>query len=418
MTSTELTKGSLSTIDFVILVAGTPERSMDFALVLHLKRAPSLEALQRGARSARNLYPTTGSHIKNYHWRRFTEPADGVEVAAATGDENSATAIEAFLKTPFDPHTQMPVRQLVVRSESGRVRIISRFHHTAADGLSAAMWLAHQLGVARGEISSTTDANVFHALAINTHPSPVKRSRYAFDRGSDRLWTSGPGSSGHRRWVTIDIPMSDLRRRCARLGGFSYNDLLATCALETFSLWNREHCGSREQRVSLWLPVNIRSKACADFGNGSSRVRLYATDARPASLSEKCREIRQQISWSMDHGEWSVPTGTRLSRLPPAAKATLLRWYLHRPGVDMATGVFSHVDRLPPFEHDAWDDLEKVECIGQLHARHSLSINGFTRSGQTWLTFTYDPGLLSFEDVQRIQEIYQDQIAQARRELV
>jgi hypothetical protein len=52
-----------------------------------------------------------------------------------------------------------------------------------------------------------------------------------------------------------------------------------------------------------------------------------------------------------------------------------------------------------------------------LHPRQCVAINGATHSGQTWLTFTYDPAMLSRDDIQQLSEMYQEQIAAARREV-
>jgi len=82
----------------------------------------------------------------------------------------------------------------------------------------------------------------------------------------------------------------------------------------------------------------------------------------------------------------------------------------------MATGVFSHAERWPGESVEVFRHLEKIESIGQLHTRYSVAINGVTLCGRTWLTFTYDSGLLSPEDIQCLVEMYQEQLALARRE--
>ena len=82
----------------------------------------------------------------------------------------------------------------------------------------------------------------------------------------------------------------------------------------------------------------------------------------------------------------------------------------------MGTGVFSHAERWTGENGEIFQNVEKIESIGQLHTHYSVAINGATHRGRTWLTFTYDPGLLSPEDIEQLVEMYQDQIALARRE--
>jgi len=410
--------GKLSTLDLIFSVMDSRRSPLDFTLSLQLKKSPGLVALRAGAISARNRYPTTGSYINKKQWIRFSEAGDGVRLVSTSSDVEATIAIEEFLDRGFDLRVQAPVQQLVIVKEGMKgVELITRFHHAAADGLSAAMWLKHQLGVAYGRETPVGQASTFEKLCLRTIPSPAKRSQYAFRGPSDRLWTSNAQPSGTRRWLTIGIAATDLRKGCRRTGGFTYNDLLATCALEVFTRWNRDRGGARELKIGLWLPVNVRQKSSVGFGNGTSRIRLYARYADEASLADKCREIRRQVSWSGQHGEWFVPQDNPLESLPLWAVTPLLRCYLNRPGLDMATGIFSHAEGWAGTNGEIFSEVEKIECIGLLHPRQCVAINGATHLGKTWLTFTYDPAMLSSDDIQQLSEMYQQQIAVTRREL-
>ena len=410
--------GKLSTLDLIFSVMDRPRSPLDFTLVLQLKKSPSLVALRAGAISARNRYPTTGSCIDKKQWVRFPKPGDGVRLVSTLSDGETTRAIEQFLDGSFDLRAQMPVQQLLIMSEGKKgVELVTRFHHAAADGLSAAMWLSHQLGVAYGHENPVIQASTCEDLALRTAPSPTKRSQFAFRGPSDRLWSSLAQPSGARRWLTIEVAATDLRKGCRRTGGFTYNDLLATCALEVFTRWNRARGDARKPKIGLWLPVNVRKQSSVGFGNGTSRIRLYARYADKASLVDKCREVRRQVSWSGQHGEWFVPQDNALESLPLWAITPLLRCYLNRPGLDMATGIFSHAEGWAGANGEIFREVEKIECIGLLHPRQCVAINGATHLGQTWLTFTYDPAMLSRNDTQQLAEMYQEQIAVAGREL-
>lgn len=407
----------LSIIDRVFSMMDSPRRPLDFTLLLHLKNASGFESLRTGARSARNLYPATGSYIDEKHWIRISKPGDGISEIAVSSTEDLETAIEEFIDSPLDLHSQMPVQQLVVVDVvKNQVKLATRFHHAVADGLSAAMWVSHQLRVADEKIAPVAEVSPFQYLPLRSHPSPIKKSRYAYRGPSNPLWTSEAKPSRARRWQTIEVAAGELREGCRRAGGFTYNDLLATCALEVFTGWNELHSNGRRQKVSLWFPVNIRQQTALGFGNGSSRIRLYRRYDERASLLNKCREIRSQVSWSNQHGEWATPTRFPLASLPRWVTRPLLLGYLRRPGIDMATGVFSHADRGTEEISEIFQYAEEMESIGLLHANHSLAINGVTSGGRTWLTFTYDPGLLSTEDIQILVEMYQEQLVAARRE--
>ena len=314
--------------------------------------------------------------------------------------------LEQFVNEPFD---QYPIKQML-----NGATLATRFHHAAADGLSAALWLGHQLSVAYGLTPPAASAG----LSLRRAAVSTRRSQFAYDSACDSLWTPNATRSGTRRWTTFSFPSSDLRQACRRAGGFTYSDLLATCVLETFSEWNTQHLHNGRPKVGLWLPMNIRSRSFSGFGNGTSRIRLYARYEQSASMVEKAREVRRQISWTTENGEWAVPDIPLFTRLPGWILAPVLKGYLNRPSVDMATGVFSHVDRWAGEAREAFTYVDRIECVGLLHPRQNLAINGATHHQQTWMTFTYDAGMLRASEADELVEIYKRQLALAQQELL
>ena len=353
----------------------------DFTIILHFNPPPEAQGLRAGAVSARESY--------------------GREIKIETRID-----LEQFVNEAF---TQYPIKQML-----NGATVATRFHHAAADGLSAALWLGHQLSVAYG----LTPPAVSAGLSLRRPASSVRRSQFAFDSACDSLWTPNTTRSGNRRWTTFSFPSSDLRQACRRTGGFTYSDLLATCVLETFSEWNTQHIHNGRPKVGLWLPMNIRSRSFSGFGNGTSRIRLYARYEQSASIVEKAREVRRQVSLTTENGEWAVPDIPLFTRLPGWILAPVLRGYLNRPSVDMATGVFSHADRWAGEAREAFKYVDRIECVGLLHPRQNLAINGATHHKQTWMTFTYDAGMLRASEADELVEIYKRQLALAQQELL
>jgi len=373
---------SAQLLDYAFKLLDAPTSPQDFTLILHFSEPPSMERLRAGAKSACERYRTA------------------CEI-------DTRTCIEHFVNRRFD--TKHPIRQ-VFNGDT----LATRFHHTAADGLSAALWLGHQLSVAYGLTPPASSAE----LSLRRASTSVRRSQFAYDGACDPLWTPDATRSGTRRWTTFSFPASDLRKACKRSRGFTYSDLLATCALEVFAQWNHKHHQNGLPRVGLWLPMDIRSRSFEGFGNGTSRIRLYARYAPSSTLVEKTREVRRQVSWTTEHGEWAVPNIPLFTRLPAAIMRPALRHYLNRPSIDMATGVFSHADRWAGNAQEAFQHVDRIECIGLLHQRQNLAINAATHRGQTWITFTSDKGLLRASDVAELAEMYQQEIALAREQLL
>jgi hypothetical protein len=386
-----------------------PTSPVDFAIVFHFNERLNLNALLAGADSARHAFPTTGSHLQGNRWIKHHGPSRD---AIASTSCDTAT-IESFIERPIDLSNEFPVQQLVLTCKNEpKTTLVTRFHHSVADGMSAALWLRHQFEIVYGLRRGESQGPVYDAPHLKSVSSVVRKSRFAYSGPSDRLSTRSVTRSGSRSWETISIDASRIRRSVRAARGFTYSDFLATCALETFARWNRSQGGNtqRAQKIALWLPINVRQRPAEGFGNGTSRIRIYARYPADAPLAEKCREVRRQIEWCTSKGEWVVPDIKALTLLPRSLTGPILRRNLTRPSVDMATGVFSHSDRWNASSNGVFNSLDRIECVGLLHPFHALAINGATHREKTWLTFTYDNGLLTRDDVGQLIGLYREQI--------
>ena len=228
---------------------------------------------------------------------------------------DEARILREFVGAPLRPAHEPPVRQLLLERTGGGATLATRFHHAVGDLLSCSMWVGHQLRVVFGNEEMTRVRRSFHELVLKTHPSPRRRSPFAFQGPCHPLWCRGHEPSRQRRWQTLEIE-SLLSRRCSKTAnGFTYNDLLLTCALEALIQWNRLR-GHRGRKVGLWLPLDIRKRSFSGFGNGISRIRIYASYSEKLSFIQKCQHVRRQIDWSRRHGLWAVPRKHFLTRIP------------------------------------------------------------------------------------------------------
>ena len=113
-------------LDRAFYLLDSARSPQDFTLILDLRDAPELERLYGGARSAMNRFPISACSVvgREWVWR-------GNECFKLTVAEGNA-GVEKFIDEPFDLRREPPVKQLLV---SGR--LVTRFHHAAADGSSA-----------------------------------------------------------------------------------------------------------------------------------------------------------------------------------------------------------------------------------------------------------------------------------------
>lgn len=392
-----------SPLDLISLIMDSPERPLDFGLVLELDVAADRASLELGQISAARAFPQARAIVANDAWVATPAPVPRVETALGRD------AIGSFLERSIDPTIEIPFRQLLI--DDGRPVLVTHFHHAAADLLSAVMFVAHQLAVASGRALRRDVDAPMQPVALRAHPSPVRRSAFAHHGPSSRLHARRSAPSRRRRFRTIAIERADLADRI-RGRGFTYNDLLARSLLLAAKRFN-ERFGARRDRLALWLPVDIRAVPFHGFGNGSSRIRIYE-DRLGQDFVESCRSFRAQVEWSKTHGEWAVPDDVPILRLPRPLRERAIRAYLSRPWVDMGTILFSHAERLSE-DGDPLDGVSDVEIVAELSHRYPIGVAGVTHRGITRLTFTWDPAMLDEADVALLIALYEETLAWARK---
>ena len=402
----------LTTLDLISVVMDGPPRRLDFAVVLHLRKGLDRSALESGALSARLQYPQTAAVLDGTTWHRTSTVESGIVFETTTDPHRSATE---FLNTLWDLRRTPPVQQLVLSPADGSgATLVTRFHHAVCDGIGSLLWLRHQLEVANGLRSPLRSAERYETPVLLRPAKSVGRSAFAFRGPPDRLHASSRTPSGRRAWQTLSIGPDFRRAAAADAGDYSYNDLLAACALEICRRWN-EGTSEHEPRVGLWLPVNIRAQSLTGFGNGTSRVRVYNRFLPGAGLREKSRSVRRQLDWSRENGEWSVPDLRTLASLPLQILAPALRLYFNRPWVDMGTATFSHIER-SPLESPAFGDVARVELVGMLDKRHALGLFAVTNRETTTMSFVYDPSRLDETAVARLMTMYEEELSKVTPE--
>ena len=324
----------LTVIDRAFKLLDGPTSPQDFTLILHFSNPLDVAGLQAGAKSA-------GEHF-------------GVEANIET-----RAILRNSVNKPFDLHFGYPIKQLVIGAT-----LATRFHHAAADGLSAAMWLGHQLSVASGLPPPTIPV----ALSLKRAAASVRRSKFAYDGACDRLWTPNVTRTGTRRWTTFSFPSTDLQTACRASRRIHVQRSVGDMCAQRYSRRGTSDTPRTVwPRVGLWLPMNIRSRS---FASATARAEFVVHYPSTASLAEKTREVRRQISWTTEHGEWAVPNFpfNSLTGLDNrACAAPLFESSIDRYGDGR---VLACVDRWGGASN-AFKHVERIECVGLLHPRQT-----------------------------------------------
>lgn len=396
-------KHACSALDLISAIMDTPERPLDAVVIARLCAEIPIERLETGAASARHVYPQSASRLVDRHWHFSPQLATAIQ---------RVTNVETFLDAGVDLQNELPMRQALLERQDG-LHLVTYFHHAAADLVSVAMWLEHQLDVATGRREAVTAAHPYLPVALKDHPRPVRKSQYAHAGPSTALWRRHDQPGRARKVRVIDL---DARTLMSLVGdGFTYNDLLAAVTLEVFHRWNTTH-GAKTDRLALWCPVNIRKSPFDGFGNGSSRLRVYPQLLPDTPLVDRCREIRTQVQWSKSHGEWWVPAESPLMKLPDPWMSRVVKTYLNRPWVDMASGMLSHAQRLTA-DDNGLPEVDRIEVIGEMHRHYPFGPVAITHREVTTYAIDYDPAMLREDDMDELEALFRDRFEHAQRAL-
>lgn len=361
-----------------------PGQPLDSALLVSFEagRGPTLAALHDGAARALLAYPRSACRLAAWGFAPVPNARVSITELECTDAREVQLRCRELVRRPFDLRQSLLIEQTLLRAD-GRTWLLFRMHHALGDMVSAFAWLKAQL---TGQTAPAT-------LSLRRATTRVRKSRFAFDGPAALMHTEGKGEL-ERDFASVTFlrPRSAVRAPAAP---FSYNDVLAAVALEALAEWNRKHAAS--SNVALWLPVNLREQAFVGFGNGAGRIRVYRHEA--ASFAQRAAQVRQQVQWSKEHGEWAVPPLVDALATVRAFAEPLARSLASRRGVDMATALFSHVDRLAaPGESAPLPGAQAIQVITHQLAAHPLSMVALSWGGQTQLSFTWHAGRLSADE--------------------
>ena len=279
----------LGTLDLVCRAMDSPLRPLDYALLLHFRQPPDGARLRKGALSARNLYPVTGSSIEGRKWRRLEAPEHGLTIAEAEGG-NTDGAIREFLRVPFRLDRETAGSPVV---DPGQEQSRPSCHsHASRRGGSA-----QHADVGPSPVASRFGPGpVRGAYGAFRAPQVAPTRRAAHRRPLRRTGDDATRSGRARRRSRPNAIGRQLRIRASELPGtFTRAEKALHITTSCSSArWIRCTGGTAStaqpgRKTGVWLPMNIREDAFRGFGNGTSRIRVYRRFAGDDTLQSKCR---------------------------------------------------------------------------------------------------------------------------------
>ena len=403
-------------LDLMGWAAERRHRPYDFTLLFRMRSLPLSTALEKGAESALHQFPTSASVIRGGRWVRSAEPAPVVHVRSPGSPQEAGEILASFVNGRLDPTKTLPVRQMVMAGTPSELPSWGiRFHHALTDGAGASMWIDHQWQVANEHCRPLFSYGAFLPPQLRSHASPIRRSPFAWRGPSHSLAYRRGRPSAVRQWRTIRLPAARLVSYARANGTFTYNDLLIGTILDALLAWNPRHAPRNGERLALWIPTDIRQVPQVGFGNGTSRLRVYARGFDQASAEDRFRIVRRQVETARRIGEWALPAGSPLFRLPAELQRISFWLFSRRPRIDMASAVFSNSTRFFLPESDLADLVDHVDVVGPLGVGHPLGMYALTLGADTFFTCVSDPALLDESEVGALLGEFQQRLSDLLR---
>ncbi len=136
-----------------------------------------------------------------------------------------------------------------------------------------------------------------------------------------------------------------------------------------------------DHKIGLWMPMNIRREPGAGFGNGTSRIRLYARYKKTLRWLKSVARFAVRFRGPVNTASGSCLRFRGSRALPRSIFDLCCDGYLNLSFIDMATGVFSHAGSWIANAGEAFKHVDRIECVGLLHL---ATKSGRKRSDSSW----------------------------------
>jgi NRPS condensation-like uncharacterized protein len=272
--------------------------------------------------SAQRAHPVMRTILRSKNLRTFREIREDLRPGVLTTANqaqfqgmNCQSYLTSWMNQPIEPWKEFPVRVLLLGRNERELSLVFTFHHSAADGLRALLFVrkvieGYNNGVSR-DLESEGDTRIdrkkdellefahsqrarvrhyywkmlgslFHRFVISAIPPPT---RVFHDR-------SGKSRELHFCFKTIGPEQFAQIQAKAREAGVELNHLFLAACYRTVEKWNSMH-GKTSNKIRIMAPVNISPKGFRYVvSNQASWLSLPTTPADrtdPVKLLKKVR---------------------------------------------------------------------------------------------------------------------------------
>jgi len=336
-TESSLSSIPLNCVDKCLLALDSANEPMLIHVILNLEGEIDHVRLNQAVFSAQQAYPVMRTILRSRNFRLFREMQEdfgkgvlSIADQAQLQDANYESYLSSWMNQPVNTKKEFPVRVLLLRENERESLLVFTFHHSAADGLRALLFVRKVIESYNNEFPKNSEPegdirinrkgdellefahsqrskvqhyyrkmiySLFHRFVIAALPPPT---RVFHDK------------SGHSEELGFCFRVIGPRefeqiQSKARSAGVELNHIFLAACYRAVEKWNSMH-GKASNKIRIMAPVNISPKGFRYVvSNQASWFSLPTTPkdrADPAELLQKVRAdtidaTRNRIAFSL-----------------------------------------------------------------------------------------------------------------------
>jgi NRPS condensation-like uncharacterized protein len=327
----------LNCVDKCLLALDSMNEPMLIHVILNLEGEIDHVRLNQAIFSAQQAHPVMRTFLRSRNFKLFREIQEDLgkgvlSIADQTQlqDMNHESYLSSWMNQPLNIEKEFPVRVLLLRKNEGESSLVFTFHHSAADGLRALLFVRKVIESYNNKLSKNSEfpvdirinrkgdellefahsqrskvehyyrkmiSSLFHRFVIAALPPPT------------RVFHDKSGKSRELRFCFKIISPKEFEQIQSKAisAGVELNHIFLAACYRVVEKWNSMH-GKASNKIRIMAPVNISPKGFRYVvSNQASWFSLPTTPedrADPAELLLKVRadtidETKNRIAFSL-----------------------------------------------------------------------------------------------------------------------
>jgi len=312
----------LNCVDKCLLALDSINEPMLIHTILDLQGEIDHARLNQAIFSAQRAYPVMRTILRSRHFRPVREIQEdlgegvlSIADRAKLEDTNHESYLFSWMNQPLNIKKEFPVRVLLLRKNERESSLVFTFHHSAADGLRALLFVRRVIERYNNELSPDSErcedihinrkgdellefahsqrtkvdhyyrkmvSSLFHRFVIAALPPPARVFH-------DKL---GQSRELHFCFKIISPKEFGQIKSKARAAGVELNDIFLAACFRAVENWNSMH-GKTSKKIRVMAPVNISPKGFRYVvSNQASWFSLPTTPKDRADPAKLLRQVR------------------------------------------------------------------------------------------------------------------------------